>query len=228
MGFCARRAKSRVMSELAAIVDYGSGNLRSAQKALARAAAERGLAVDVVVTAEPTVVSEADRIILPGVGAFAACAAALAAVPGMIPALEHAVLVEKRPFLGICVGMQLLAEKGLEFGETPGLGWIPGAVRRLTPSDPSLPVPHTGWNAVHSRAPHPVLATLDHRPTDFYFVHSFHFAAENDAHVVAFADYGGRVAAAVARDNLFGVQFHPEKSQAAGLALLGDFLAWRP
>jgi len=216
------------MSEVAAIIDYGSGNLRSVEKALQRAGAERGLDVSAVVTDSASVVAVADRIVLPGVGAFAACAEALASVPGMIAALEHAVLVEKRPFLGICVGMQLLAEKGLEFGETPGLGWIPGCVRKLEPEDASLRVPHTGWNTVRARAPHPVLSVLDHHPQDFYFVHSFHFVAENDAHVLGVADYGGRVASVVGRDNMIGVQFHPEKSQAAGLALLGDFLAWRP
>lgn len=216
------------MGQLAAVIDYGSGNLRSVEKALARAARERALACDVVVTAEPAVAASADRIVLPGVGAFAACAGALAAMPGMIAALEHAVLVEKRPFLGVCVGMQLLAEKGLEFGETAGLGWIPGVVRRLEPPDHALRVPHTGWNTVRARAAHPVLKALDHRPQDFYFVHSYHFVAENDAHVLGVCDYGGRLVAAVGRDNMIGVQFHPEKSQAAGLALLGDFLDWRP
>ena len=216
------------MAERAAIIDYGSGNLRSVEKALQRAAAERGLAVTVAVTDEPSAVAGADRIVLPGVGAFAACAEALAAVPGMISALEHVVLVEKRPFLGICVGMQLMAEKGLEFGETPGLGWIPGHVRRLAPDDASLRVPHTGWNTVRARSPHPALAALDHHPQDFYFVHSYHFVAENDAHILGVADYGERIAAIVGRDNMIGVQFHPEKSQSAGLALLGDFLDWRP
>lgn len=216
------------MSELAAIIDYGSGNLRSVEKALQRTAAARGLSVTVAVTDEPSVVAGADRIVLPGVGAFAACADALAAVPGMISSLEHVVLAEKRPFLGICVGMQLMAEKGLEFGETPGLGWIPGHVRKLEPEDPSLRVPHTGWNTVRARARHPVLAALDRRPQDFYFVHSYRFVAENDSHVLGVADYGGRIAAIVGRDNMIGVQFHPEKSQTAGLALLGDFLEWRP
>lgn len=216
------------MAQLAAVIDYGSGNLRSMEKALERAARERALACSVVVTAEPAVIAEADRIVLPGVGAFAACAGALAAIPGMIAALEHAVLAAGRPFLGVCVGMQLLAEKGLEFGETAGLGWIPGVVRRLAPQDAALRVPHTGWNTVQTRAPHPVLRSLDHRPQDFYFVHSYHFVAENDAHVLGVCDYDGRLVATVGRDNIIGVQFHPEKSQAAGLALLGDFLGWRP
>ncbi|MGE0408169.1 MAG: imidazole glycerol phosphate synthase subunit HisH [Amphiplicatus sp.] len=212
------------MSDAIAIIDYGSGNLRSVEKA-ARAA---GGAARVVVTADPQIVSTADRIILPGVGAFAACMTGLAAVDGMIAALEHAVLVAKRPFLGICVGMQLLAEKGREFGETPGLGWIPGVVAPLQPADPRFRVPHTGWNAVRARAPHPVLESLGHHPRDFYFNHSFHFEAENDAHILGVAEHGPRIAAIVGRDNLLGVQFHPEKSQAAGLALLADFLKWRP
>jgi glutamine amidotransferase len=216
------------MSDLVAIVDYGSGNLRSAQKALARAASDRRIDARILVTPDPGIVSSAQRVVLPGVGAFGACMAGLNRIDGMIAALEHAVLVAKRPFLGICVGMQLLAEKGFEFGETQGLGWIPGVVKALAPSDPQARIPHTGWNAVRARAPHPVLASLDHHPRDFYFNHSFQFVAENDAHVLGVAEHGDRIAAAVGRDNLVGVQFHPEKSQAAGLALLADFLAWRP
>ncbi|GAB4528490.1 MAG: imidazole glycerol phosphate synthase subunit HisH [Amphiplicatus sp.] len=216
------------MTETVAVVDYGSGNLRSVEKSLQRAARESGRDARIVVTGDPEAVAGAGRIVLPGVGAFAACMNGLAAIEGMIPALEHAVLVEKRPFLGVCVGMQLLAEKGLEFGENAGLGWIPGVVRRLAPADPACRVPHVGWNTVRARVPHPVLKSLDHRPQDFYFVHSYHFACENDAHVLGVTDYGGRIAAIVGRDNLLGVQFHPEKSQAAGLALLADFLAWRP
>lgn len=216
------------MNECVAVIDYGSGNLRSVQKALERAAAEAGLSAEIVVTDKPEVVAEADRIVLPGVGAFGACMAGLEAVDGMVAALEHAVLVRKQPFLGVCVGMQLLAERGLEFGETKGLDWIPGEVRLIEPSDPSLRVPHTGWNTVRIRAPHKALVSFDHHPADFYFVHSYHFVAENDAHVLGVTDYGGRIAAIIGRDNLLAVQFHPEKSQRAGLALLGDFLNWRP
>ncbi|MBB5517629.1 imidazole glycerol phosphate synthase subunit HisH [Amphiplicatus metriothermophilus] len=216
------------MTETVAVVDYGSGNLRSVEKSLQRAARESGRAARILVTADPEAVAEAGRVVLPGVGAFAACMDGLCAIDGMIPALEHAVLAEKRPFLGVCVGMQLLAEKGLEFGARGGLGWIPGVVRRLEPDDPACRVPHMGWNTVRARAPHPALKSLDHRPQDFYFVHSYHFACENDAHMLGVTEYGGRIAAIVGRDNLLGVQFHPEKSQAAGLALLADFLAWRP
>jgi len=216
------------MSETIAVVDYGSGNLRSVAKAFERAASERGIAARVVVTAEPEAVASAARVVLPGVGAFAACMAGLKAIDGLVAALEHAVLASSRPFFGICVGMQLLATRGLEFGKTPGLGWIAGTVRPLAPADPLLRVPHTGWNTVRATAAHPALASLDHHPADFYFVHSFHFGAENDAHVLGVADYGGEIAAIVGRDNLLACQFHPEKSQAAGLALIGDFLEWRP
>lgn len=216
------------MSETIAVIDYGSGNLRSVAKAFERAASERGIEARVVVTAEPEAVAAAARVVLPGVGAFAACMAGLKDIDGMVAALEHAVLVSSRPFFGICVGMQLLATRGLEFGETRGLGWIAGTVRPLAPADPLLRVPHTGWNTVRATAPHPGLASLDHHPADFYFVHSYHFDAENDAHVLGVADYGGEIAAIVGRDNLLACQFHPEKSQTAGLALIGDFLEWRP
>lgn len=216
------------MAETVALVDYGSGNLRSAQKALMRAAAEKGLAVRIVVTDDPDIVSKADRIVLPGVGAFAACKQGLESIDSMIEALEYAVLASKRPFLGVCVGMQLMAERGLEFGPSPGLGWMPGVVAPLRPDDRALRIPHMGWNEVRVRASHPVLASLDHRPADFYFVHSYHFEAENDAHILGVCEYGGRISAIIGRDNLLGVQFHPEKSQAAGLALLADFLRWRP
>ena len=216
------------MAEVVAVIDCGSGNLRSVEKAAARAASERGLALRIEVTDDPDFVSKADRIILPGVGAFAACMEGLSAIDGMVHALEHAALVEMRPLLGVCVGMQLMAERGFEFGETTGLGWVPGAVRLMEPDDPAARIPHIGWNSVRIRTPHPALASLDHHPEDFYFVHSYHFAAENDAHVLGVAEHGGRFAAIVGRDNLLGVQFHPEKSQAAGLALLGDFLGWRP
>lgn len=220
--------KRAVMGEKVAVIDYGSGNLRSVEKAFQRAARERGIDADIFVSAAPDAIASADRVVLPGVGAFAACMAGLASMDGMVAALEHTVLATKRPFFGICVGMQLLASRGLEFGQTQGLGWIPGTVRRLAPSDPALRVPHVGWNSVRLTAPHAALVSLDHRPRDYYFVHSFCFDAENDAHVLGVADYGGEFAAIVGRDNLLACQFHPEKSQAAGLALIGDFLAWRP
>lgn len=216
------------MAETVAIVDYGSGNLRSVQKALARAAAERGLAARIIVTDRPEIVSGADRVVLPGVGAFAACKQGLETLDGMIEALEQVVLASRRPFLGICVGMQLMAETGLEFGPSPGLGWMPGVVAPLAGDKERLRIPHMGWNSVRMRSAHPALASLDHHPADFYFVHSYCFDAENDAHVLAVCDYGRRISAIVGRDNLLGVQFHPEKSQAAGLALLADFLRWRP
>lgn len=216
------------MAETVAIVDYGSGNLRSVQKALARAAAERGLAARIIVTDRPEIVSGADRIVLPGVGAFAACKKGLETLDGMIEALEQVVLASRRPFLGICVGMQLMAETGLEFGPSPGLGWMPGVVAPLAGDKERQRIPHMGWNSVRMRSAHPALASLDHHPADFYFVHSYCFDTENDAHVLAVCDYGRRISAIVGRDNLLGVQFHPEKSQAAGLALLADFLRWRP
>lgn len=216
------------MAETVAIVDYGSGNLRSVQKALARAAAERGLAARIIVTDRPEIVSGADRVVLPGVGAFAACKKGLETLDGMIEALEQVVLASRRPFLGICVGMQLMAETGLEFGPSPGLGWMPGVVAPLAGDKERLRIPHMGWNSVRMRSAHPALASLDHHPADFYFVHSYCFDTENDAHVLAVCDYGRRISAIVGRDNLLGVQFHPEKSQAAGLALLADFLRWRP
>lgn len=216
------------MGERIAVIDYGSGNLRSVQKAFERAVTDAGSGARIIVTADPDEVARADRIVLPGVGAFAACMAGLEAIDGMVGALEQAVLAQKRPFFGICVGMQLLAESGLEFGETPGLDWIPGKVRRLAPCEPALPVPHTGWNEVTALSPHPALKSLDHRPRDFYFVHSYHFVAENDAHVLGVTDYGGQVVAIIGRDNLLACQFHPEKSQTAGLALIADFLTWRP
>jgi glutamine amidotransferase len=209
------------MPAAVALIDYGSGNLRSAEKALARAGGE------VVVTSDPDAVARAERIVLPGVGAFADCMAGLGAVHGMIDALTDAVLARGVPFLGICVGMQLLARVGREFGDHPGLGWIDGEVVRLTPSDPALKIPHMGWNALAVARPHPVLA--DVAPgANVYFVHSFAMHPTAREHVLATADYGGPFAAAAGRDNILGVQFHPEKSQAIGLALLGNFLRWRP
>ena len=206
------------MAERLALIDYGAGNLHSVENAL-RAAGAR----DVSVTADPQVVLAADRIVLPGVGAFAACMSALAAIPGMVDALERRVRREGRPFLGVCVGMQLMADAGEEFGSHPGLGWIPGTVGRLAPADPNARIPHMGWNDVVPVVPHPVIA-----PGEAYFLHSFAFRPAERRDLAATTDHGGTVTAAVARDNLVGVQFHPEKSQAYGLALLARFLEWRP
>ena len=210
----------------AVLIDYGSGNLRSAEKALLRAAAERDGAPEVVTTSDPEVVAKADRLVLPGVGAFAACMAAVDAVPGLREAIEETVTRRGRPFLGVCVGMQLMAERGLEFGETPGLGWIAGEVRRLEPGDRTLKVPHMGWNALEGVAEHPVFAGLEGR--DVYFTHSFALHPERAGDAAAWTTHGERIAAAVARDNMAGAQFHPEKSQGVGIALLGNFLEWRP
>ena len=207
-----------------ALIDYGSGNLRSAQKALIRAADGRA---DIVVTNDPAVVAAADRIVLPGVGAFAACMAALSERQGVIEAMNHAVHDRGAPFLGICVGLQLMASRGLEFGVTPGLGWIDGDVRRIEADDPHLKIPHMGWNNLLDVTDLPVLLGLkDGAPV--YFTHSFAFFPSDETDVAAWVDHGGRFPAAVARDNLAGVQFHPEKSQSTGLKLLSDFLEWRP
>ncbi|ODN70252.1 imidazole glycerol phosphate synthase subunit HisH [Methylobrevis pamukkalensis] len=213
-----------------AIIDYGSGNLRSAAKAIERAARESGYSGAVTVTDDAETVAGADHIVLPGVGAFADCRRGLDALPGMIDALTGAVIAGGRPFLGICVGQQLMASRGLEKETTEGLGWIPGDVTLIEPSDPALKVPHMGWNTLDVATAHPVLAGI---PTGAdglhaYFVHSYHLQAGDPAHVLATADYGGSVTAIVGRDNLVGTQFHPEKSQALGLALLGNFLRWRP
>jgi imidazole glycerol-phosphate synthase subunit HisH len=208
-----------------ALIDYGSGNLRSAEKALVRAAREAPH--EIIVTADPDAVARAERIVLPGVGAFADCMSGLSAIDGMIAALNEAVVARARPFLGICVGMQLMADVGREFGDHPGLGWIEGEVVRLTPSDPTLKIPHMGWNELNVAHAHPLL--VDCKPgAHAYFVHSFEFRAKNPAHVLATVDYGGAVTAMIGRDNLVGTQFHPEKSQAVGLALLRNFLNWKP
>ena len=205
-----------------AIIDYGSGNLRSAAKAFERQAAE-----PVLVTGDPDRVAAADRIVLPGVGAFADCRRGLEKLDGMLEALTEAVMAKGRPFLGICVGMQLMADAGLEHGRHPGFGWIGGEVRAVTPSDPALKVPHMGWNALAMRRRHPVLDGIG-GGTDVYFVHSYHLAARDPGDVLATVDHGGPITAAVGRDNLVGTQFHPEKSQAAGLRLIGNFLRWTP
>jgi imidazole glycerol-phosphate synthase subunit HisH len=208
-----------------AVVDYGSGNLRSVAKALERAAQERG-GGPVVVTADPEAVRRADGIVLPGVGAFADCMAALSERVGLRAALEEAVTKRGLPFLGICVGMQVMASVGHEHGDHLGLDWIDGAVVPLAPSDPDLVVPHMGWNTLAPEDGHPVLAGLDGH--DVYFAHSYVFVPADPADTLATVEYGGTHTAAIGRGNLVGVQFHPEKSQAAGLRLLANFLAWRP
>ena len=209
---------------IVAIVDYGAGNLRSAEKALAEAADG---SARVVVTADPDAVRQADRVVLPGVGAFADCKRGLESLPGMVEALNEVVIKGGKPFLGICVGMQLMASVGVEFGEHKGLDWIKGRVVVLDPADRSLRIPQMGWNDLEFRRTHPVLAGTkagDHA----YFVHSFHFVADRPQDVIATVDYGGPVTAVIGRDNLIGVQFHPEKSQQVGLALLARFLKWNP
>ena len=209
------------------IVDYGSGNLRSAAKAFERAAADSGIAAEIQVSSAPEDVRKADRVVLPGVGAFADCRRGLAALPGMEEALDEAVRRNGRPFLGICVGMQLMAERGREFTVTEGLGWLPGEVVVIAPEDKALKVPHMGWNELTLRRDHPVLAGLDDG-AHVYFVHSYHLACGEARDVLADTEYGGALAAVVGRDNLVGTQFHPEKSQEAGLALIANFLRWRP
>lgn len=209
------------------IIDYGSGNLRSAAKAFERAAAENGIAGAIVVTSRPEEVAAADRVVLPGVGAFADCRRGLAAVPGLEAALGEAVIARGRPFLGICVGMQLMAERGREFETVEGLGWVPGEVVAIETSDPTLKIPHMGWNELVPRAAHPVLDGLP-AGTHAYFVHSYHLRPADAADLLAETDYGGPLAAAIGRANLIGTQFHPEKSQMAGLRLIANFLRWRP
>lgn len=211
---------------LTVLIDYESGNLHSAAKAFERMAAEED-AGRVVVSSDPADVARADRIVLPGDGAFPACRAALDAVPGMTDALREAVETRGRPFLGICVGMQLMASRGHEYALTEGLGWTPGDVVRIAPDDASLKVPHMGWNTLDLRQPHPVLAGLktgDHA----YFVHSYQMRVDHPGHLLAETDYGGPVTAIVGRDNIVGTQFHPEKSQSAGLRLIANFLKWSP
>ena len=213
-----------------ALVDYGSGNLHSAAKAFERAAREAGLEERVDVTSDPDVVRRADRVVLPGVGAFADCRRGLDAVPGMVEALTEAVVGHGRPFLGICVGMQLMATRGLEYATTPGLDWIRGDVRAVTPDDPALKIPHMGWNTLHPQRDHALLDGIALGPegAHAYFVHSYALQPAEMEEVVAVSSYGGAVTAVVARDNMAGTQFHPEKSQALGLRLLGNFLRWRP
>ena len=209
------------------VVDYGSGNLRSAARACERAARDRGLALDVKISGRAEDVRAASRIVLPGQGAFGDCKRGLAAVPGMIEALEESVIRAGRPFLGICVGMQLMAERGLEHGVHQGLGWIKGDVVAMTPADKALKIPHMGWNELVDLAPHPVLKGLA-PGCHAYFVHSYIMRCSERRHVLAACDYGGPFAAIVGRDNMVGTQFHVEKSQARGLTLIGNFLEWRP
>jgi imidazole glycerol-phosphate synthase subunit HisH len=212
------------------IVDYGSGNLRSAEKAFERAAHERGLGETIRVTADPHAVRRCDRIVLPGVGAFRDCRDGLKAVPGMWEAVDEEVRVRGKPFLGICVGMQLMASRGLEHGVAQGFGWIAGDVTRIQPDDPALKVPHMGWNTLETRKPHALLEGLPLGPDGLhaYFVHSYQLAPADPADLLAVADYGGPITAVVGHGNMAGTQFHPEKSQALGLALIGNFLAWQP
>ncbi len=212
------------------IIDYGSGNLHSAAKAFERAAQESEANAEIVVSAKAEDVATADRVVLPGVGAFADCKRGLEAVPGMRDALEDAVHARGRPFLGICVGMQLLASRGLEFEVTEGLGWIDGEVRAIEPNDATLKIPHMGWNTLDVRTQHPLLAGIPTGPTGLhaYFVHSYHFVPKDRAVVVAETDYGGPVTAMIAKGNVAGTQFHPEKSQTLGLALIANFLKWKP
>ena len=206
------------MADVLALIDYGAGNLHSVANALKAAGAE-----GVTLTADADVVRAADRIVLPGVGSFKACAEGLRAIAGMEEALSERVLVGGAPFLGICVGMQLLASRGVEHGVTEGLGWIPGEVRKIERTDPAIKIPHMGWNDVIP-APHAPLI----EPGEAYFLHSYHFVPQDGRDVAAMTDHGGGLVAAVAQGNVVGVQFHPEKSQAYGLALLANFLDWKP
>jgi glutamine amidotransferase len=218
------------MTELVTIIDYGSGNLKSAAKAFERSAAERDNPSRILVTNDPEMVRKADRIVLPGVGAFADCMAGLLAVPGMRQTLEERVIAGGVPFLGICVGMQLMAAEGREKGAHAGLGWIDGAVVRLEPEDETLKIPHMGWNTLAIEKPHALLSGIPdgEHGLHAYFVHSYHMQTASPDTLVASAQYGMTVTAAVGRDNIFGTQFHPEKSQTLGLALIGNFLRWRP
>ena len=209
------------MADAIALVDYGAGNLHSVHNALKAAWAER-----VAVTADPNIVRGARRVVLPGVGSFKACMKGLQAIPGMVEALEKRVLKDGVPFLGVCVGMQLMADRGLEHGETPGLGWIAGQVERIERTDPAIKIPHMGWNDVLPLPHHDGAQLVE--PGEAYFLHSYHFVPDEGHEIAAMTDHGGGLVAAVARDNLIGVQFHPEKSQAYGLALLARFLDWRP
>ena len=213
-----------------AIVDYGSGNLHSAAKAFERAARESAHSQPIKVTSDPDVVRHADRVVLPGVGAFADCRRGLEAIPGMIDAVEEAVRIRGRPFFGICVGMQLMAERGREYKVTPGLGWIAGEVDKIAPSDAALKIPHMGWNTLDVKKPHALLDGIATGANGLhaYFVHSYELKPAQKSDLVAQSDYGGPLTAIVGRDNMVGTQFHPEKSQRLGLALIANFLEWKP
>ncbi|CDZ66830.1 Imidazole glycerol phosphate synthase subunit HisH [Neorhizobium galegae bv. orientalis] len=213
-----------------AIIDYGSGNLRSATKAFERAAREAGIDAVIDLTDKAEAVATADRIVLPGVGAYADCRAGLDAVPGMREAILDVVEHKGRPFLGICVGMQLMSSRGLEKTITPGFGWIEGDVVEMSPSDPHLKIPQIGWNTLDIHHPHRLLDGIPTGPDGLhaYFVHSYHLAAKHRSDVIATTEYGGAMTAFVGRDNVAGSQFHPEKSQALGLALISNFLRWKP
>ena len=212
------------------IIDYGSGNLHSAAKAFERAARDNCLKIPVLVTADPEKVRAAERIVLPGVGAFKDCREGLKSISGMWETLEDEVIRRAKPFLGICVGMQLMASRGLEHDVTEGFGWIPGDVKPITPRDPSFKIPHMGWNTLDPKRPHGLLdgIELEENGLHAYFVHSYHLDARDPAHVIASTDHGMAVTAMVGRDNMAGTQFHPEKSQSLGLSLIANFLRWRP
>jgi imidazole glycerol-phosphate synthase subunit HisH len=214
---------------LVTIIDYGSGNLRSAEKAFQRAASELGMSATITVTADADLVAKADRIVLPGVGAYADCRRGLDAVPGMVEALNDSVIHKARPFLGICVGMQLMSVRGLEKETTHGLGWISGDVVPIKPSDKTLRIPQIGWNTLDAHSNHALLKDIPLGPEGWhaYFVHSYHLAATKPAELIATADYGMAVTAFVGRDNMVGTQFHPEKSQKLGLKLISNFLRWQ-
>ena len=218
------------MGEIIAIIDYGSGNLRSAQKAFQRAAFENDIDAQILVTDDADLVRKADRIVLPGVGAFADCLVGLLAVPGMRETLEEKVLAKGVPYFGICVGMQLMAENGLEKGTHKGFGWISGDVVPIVPTNKALKVPHMGWNTLRSEKYHPLFSDISTGPNGLhaYFVHSYHLAATNEQQLIATSDYGGQITACVGRDNMIGTQFHPEKSQMLGLTMIANFLKWKP
>lgn len=213
-----------------AIIDYGSGNLRSAMKAFERAAQIGGIAAEIELVREPDLVLTADRVVLPGVGAYADCKAGLEAIPGMVESINEAAITQAKPFFGICVGMQLMSSRGLEKTVTPGFDWIKGDVKEMTPDDATLKIPQIGWNTIHVKHSHPLFDGIQTGPGGLhaYFVHSYHLQAERPEDVLATTNYGGEVTAAVVRDNLAGTQFHPEKSQALGLLLIANFLKWRP
>lgn len=212
------------------IIDYGSGNLRSCAKSFERAASEKNITAEIIVSGDPDDVLSADRIVLPGVGAFADCKRGLKNVPGLLKAMDTAVIKNKKPFFGICVGMQLMADVGREFGDTSGLGWVSGEVVAMKPEnigENELKIPHMGWNDLIFKNPHPLLANLP-AGGHAYFVHSYEFIVNDKKNIVAEIEYGGPVVAVIAKDNMVGTQFHPEKSQAFGLGIIANFLAWNP